>query len=243
MTKEILSQHRNVWNAKPVLRAIYHDFYKRMIAEFIPGTVLEVGGGSGNFKEFYPAAYSTDIVETPWVDQVCDAQKLPFADGFFSNIVGIDILHHIEKPKVFLREAQRVLKPGGRLILLEPGMTPLSYVFYKLFHAEPVDLSADPFFDGLPRPDKKPFDSNQAIPELVFGKYRDRFNAEVPGLRLLKKKYFAIWAYPLSGGFQEWSLLPLFLSEFVINIEKKLEPVLAPLLGFKILISIEKSIR
>ena len=242
MSREILIKHRMVWNKKASLRAVYHDFYRRLTAQLVPGSVLEVGGGSGNFKEFYPAAYSTDIVETPWIDQVCDAQKLPFADGFFSNIIGIDILHHIEKPKLFFLEAQRVLRSGGRLILLEPGVTPVSYIFYKLFHAEPMDFSADPFSDDLPQSDKKPFDSNQAIPELVFGKFFNRFRAEVPGFELLQKKYFALWAYPLSGGFQKWSLLPSFLSEFVITIEKKIESVLGPLLGFKILISIEKSI-
>ena len=39
---------------------------------------------------------------------------------------------------LFLREAARVLRPGGRLLLMEPYITPVSYVGYKLLHHEDI---------------------------------------------------------------------------------------------------------
>jgi len=41
---------REAWQRKPSLRRVYEDIYRRMRAQCIPGTTLEVGGGSGNFK-------------------------------------------------------------------------------------------------------------------------------------------------------------------------------------------------
>lgn len=36
----------------------------------------------------------------------------------------IDVLHHLAKPKLFFGEARRILEPGGRLIMIEPAVTP-----------------------------------------------------------------------------------------------------------------------
>ena len=69
--------YREIWDRKPVLRAVYGDIYRRMLEHVVPGPILEVGGGSGNFKLFAPATISSDILPAPWLDLVCDAQQLP----------------------------------------------------------------------------------------------------------------------------------------------------------------------
>ena len=140
--------YREIWDRKPVLRAIYGDIYRRMLDAVMPGPILEIGGGSGNFKLFAPDVISSDILPAPWLDLVCDAQRLPFADASFANIVMVDVLHHIENPLRFFQEALRVLRPNGRLIFCEPAITPLSGVFYRLFHDEPVDMSVNPLEIG-----------------------------------------------------------------------------------------------
>ena len=211
--------YRRIWKQKPVLREIYLDIYRRILAETVPGSVLEIGGGSGNFKEFAPHLISSDIVLTPWLDLVCDAQRLPFPDASFANLVMVDVLHHIGSPLRFLLEVQRVLVPNGRLIFCEPAITPLSKLSYRMFHDEPVDLSVDPLAMLAFDPDKSPWDSNQAIPTLLVDRYRAELARIVPGLVLEDVSRFSFLAYPLSGGFQPWCLLPQILVRPLLKLE------------------------
>jgi SAM-dependent methyltransferase len=45
---------------------------------------------------------------------------MPFADGTFDLIVGFSVLHHIPNVSTIIQELQRVLKPGGHVLLREP---------------------------------------------------------------------------------------------------------------------------
>lgn len=227
--------YRDIWERKPGLRAVYTDIYERMRREMAPGPTLEVGGGSGNLKSVVPQAISSDIQAAPWLDLVCDAQRLPFAANAFSNILMIDVLHHIEFPLTALQEFHRVLRPGGRLIFCEPGITPLSGLFYRLFHDEPVDMAADPLKTGTISADKDPWESNQAIPTLLVGRFRQRLADLVPGLKLTTIERFSFLAYPLSGGFQEWSLLPGSVARPLLAAEWALRGLFGRLAGFRLL--------
>ncbi len=241
MTAEILVDHLKIWETKPVLRAIYQDYYQRIVENMsLGGEVLEIGGGSGNLKKYIKNAVSTDIVSLPWLDSVCDAHSLPFKDETFSNIVAVDVLHHLERPIKFLGETVRTLKPGGRLVLLEPAITKLSWFFYHFMHPEPVILDTNPLEDAPLSPDRKPFDANQAIPELIFGKYQSEFSKLFPELIIKKKQYFSLVTYPLSGGFRKWSLIPKQLVRPFLALEKNLEPMLGKWFGFRLFIVLEK---
>lgn len=46
-----------------------------------------------------------------------DVEALPFADSEFDLVIGHAVLHHIPIPGLALREIQRVLRPGGRLMI------------------------------------------------------------------------------------------------------------------------------
>lgn len=122
--------HRALWGVKPVLREVYGHFYRRMPAWCVDRTTAEVGGGSGSFKSFMLCADSFDIVPAPWLDLVADAQRLPFAHESLPNIVMLVVLHHIEAPLRFVNEAERDLRSGGRIVVIEPASTPGSWAFF-----------------------------------------------------------------------------------------------------------------
>lgn len=240
MSEEILTEHKEIWNKKPTIRTIYHDYYKRILAQTVPGNILEIGGGSGNFKEFAPSIISTDIVPLPWINCACDAQQLPFQNSSVNNIVGIDILHHLQNPVIFIAEALRILKAGGRIVLLEPAVTPFSFMIYKLFHPEPVNFNCDPFLIQEPDLNKKPFDANQAIPEIMFKRKSASFKEKFPNLTILQAQYVSLFAYPLSGGFRPWSLITNNMAKSLIAYEMKVEKFLGKIFAFKLLTVLQK---
>ena len=58
----------------------------------------------------------------------CDATKLPFKDGYFSQVIILDVLEHIKDHEKALSEIHRVLKKNGRLAICVPNDTALSYL-------------------------------------------------------------------------------------------------------------------
>jgi SAM-dependent methyltransferase len=51
-----------------------------------------------------------------------DALRLPFADGSFEVVAFSSVLHHIPDFEPALREARRVLAPGGRVFAFDPNL-------------------------------------------------------------------------------------------------------------------------
>ena len=58
------------------------------------------------------AAPNARFVEAP-------AEALPFPDGAFDVVVTASALHYAARPEAVLAEAARVLRPGGRLVVLD----------------------------------------------------------------------------------------------------------------------------
>ncbi len=240
MSVSHLLDYRDIWQRKPVLRALYDDYHRRMAAACRPGRTLEIGGGAGHLKELRDDVLSSDIQHAPWLDLVADAQSLPLADASLDNIVLLDVLHHIERPRRFFEEARRTLRPGGRIVLLEPAMTPLSILVYRFAHPEPVDMAADPLADASPTPGRDPYDANQAIPTLLFRRAPERFARAFPDLALRRNHLLSLFAFPLSGGFRAWSIIPAALVRPLLVLETALAPLLGPLMAFRLLVVIER---
>lgn len=53
---------------------------------------------------------------------VCDAAKLPVPEGIADVVLCCDILEHLMEPERLLKEAFRVLKPGGTLVVTVPNL-------------------------------------------------------------------------------------------------------------------------
>lgn len=64
--------------------------------------------------------------------------KIPFEDNYFDVIYSKSFLEHIRIPEIFLKEAYRVLKPGGVIISLVPDWEAQYQKFYDDYtHVSP----------------------------------------------------------------------------------------------------------
>jgi len=107
-------------------------------------------------------------------------------------------------------------------------------------HHEPVILDADPLADAALSSDD-PYDSNQAIPTLLFRRHRDRLERAFPTLRVAEATNLSLFAYPLSGGFKNWSLMPAGAVPAVHAIEARLAPLIGRVWAFRLLGVLEKT--
>ncbi|MEQ8426906.1 MAG: class I SAM-dependent methyltransferase [Gammaproteobacteria bacterium] len=98
--------------------------------------VLDIGCGNGYVLSRYARngaeVYGVDITEKaltltkkrfelmdlPCVLEQTDGDSLPFSDNTFDIVSSMGVLHHIENPSPMVQEIHRVLKPGGRFILM-----------------------------------------------------------------------------------------------------------------------------
>jgi ubiquinone/menaquinone biosynthesis C-methylase UbiE len=121
------------------------------------GDVLEIAAGTGrNLRHYPPAVRLTTIELSPEmleiarreasslgqdVDQrIGDAQALEFPDDSFDTVICTLGLCTIPDDRAAVREAKRVLRPGGRFVLLEHVRSPLPAIRAGERLLEPIML-------------------------------------------------------------------------------------------------------
>lgn len=85
------------------------------------GLILELGAGCDS-------CHSANLVKTdaylysPGLDYVIDAHALPFADNTFDYCFSLAVFEHLHSPWIAASEIHRVLKPGGKVLVLTAFM-------------------------------------------------------------------------------------------------------------------------
>ena len=217
--------NKKAWERKPLLRAVYGRFYEliRENLAVVPGSTIELGSGIGAIKRYIPECLTTDIFANPWIDRRENAYALNFSSGAVSNLILLDVFHHLKFPGTALIEFWRVLRDAGRVILLEPGMGALGKIVYGFFHHEPLGLResitwfAPPGFD----PEKAGYYAAQANASRIF--LERQFNNELAPWRIIRARQLPEFAYVASGGFSKPQLYP----ESILPLIRKTERAFA----------------
>jgi SAM-dependent methyltransferase len=105
-----------------------------------PATLLDVGCGDGSFAasmrergwtvrgtEFDPAAARTAEAAHGIAVDVGELSAIGYPGGSFDAITARHVLEHVREPVAFLAECWRILKPGGRLVLVTPNVESLGH--------------------------------------------------------------------------------------------------------------------
>ncbi|MCE3227466.1 MAG: methyltransferase type 11 [Bacteroidetes bacterium] len=215
--------HRDIILQKPFLKKLYEDWYKVFISktkDIKGGKHLEIGSGGGFYKEVFPEVITSDILDLPNVDKVFSAEQMPFADNELASIVMLNVFHHIPKPYLFLKEAERTLVKGGKVIMIEPANSGLGRFIYKRFHHEPFDEKGGREIN----PGNPLSNSNQALPYIYFERDLEQFKKEFPKLKINSVKYHSPFSYVISGGVSRSAMLPYFMYPMVKGFEWLMSP-------------------
>lgn len=135
-----------------------------------PLELLDVGCGTGNSRQIYlqhcrsytgmdlsPSAIAVakrKFPESQWM--VADATQAPFPENRFDVVAFSSVLHHIPDFLPALKEAYRVLRPGGHVFafdpnLLHPAMALFRWPKSPLYTANGVSPNESPLMPGLLR--------------------------------------------------------------------------------------------
>ncbi len=215
---------RGIIRRKPFLRRVYKTFYSEFaaVSRCVPeGHQVELGSGAGFLKESIPRVITSEVMLVPGIDMTFSAHELPFADASVAALYMLDVLHHVPAPRRFFAEARRCLKPGGRLVAIEPFNSAFGRLVYRNLHHEPFEPDSGWELQG----DGPLSDANSAMPWAIFVRDREVFEGEFPELRIVTLKPVMPFSYLLSGGFSMRSVVPGFFYPMCQMVEALLKPL------------------
>jgi SAM-dependent methyltransferase len=238
------SIHKNVqyWQRKPLLQKLYADFYEliaKNLSKLPAAKIVELGSGLGNIRNVIPNCLRTDLFPNPWIDQLENAYKLSFADETISDLILTDVFHHLKYPGTALKEFERVLRKGGRVIMLEPCMSALGLLVYGIPHDEPIAITKkiEWFAPEGWLPENIDYYAAQGNATRIF--LGDKFRSRLGGWQKIETIQLSAIAYVASGGFSKPQLYPTSMLPVIKKLEKLLG-LFPTLFAARLLVILEK---
>jgi SAM-dependent methyltransferase len=110
------------------------DLIRRYV-DFDGARVLDIGCGIGAYIKKFTALQARAFGVDVDVDKLADAraeknldllavsvsESLPFPDNFFDAVLLHEVIEHVADDRQTIREAHRVVKPGGRVVVFAPN--------------------------------------------------------------------------------------------------------------------------
>ena len=111
-----------------------------------PRLILDLGSGGGrnsvylrtHFREAHVVAIDLSFIrsvscrQATGADVVCgDAMRLPFPDEAFDVILSTQVIEHVPDDRAFVREAGRILRKEGRMLISSVLRLPHGWYFYR----------------------------------------------------------------------------------------------------------------
>ncbi|MBI2145822.1 class I SAM-dependent methyltransferase [Candidatus Woesearchaeota archaeon] len=202
---DVVSAREDFYKNKPTnLTFLLEKRYSWMNKHINPGDkVLEVGCGAGFSRDFIrkdAQLILSDIEKHPWVDQVVDALNTKIKSNSVDVVFCSNTIHHVAYPINFFREMERILKPGGRLLIQEMNCSLMTRLMLKILKHEGWSFHRDPYNINQPCNDKDdPWSGNNAVPNLLFDD-RVSFEKNIPAFSIKYHKFSEFCIFPLSGG-------------------------------------------
>jgi len=222
---EFFAAQKRLIHNRSLLKWNYDDWYSRLLADIRSappdGLIVELGSGGSYLKDLEPSTLTSDV-EAGIAERVIDARKLPFEANTVRALVLTHVFHHIPQVDAFLKEAERVLMPGGVISMIEVAHTPFARFFFKNFHHEPYDDRRTEW--SFSQADSM-MDSNQALAWMVFVRDRAEFERRFPALKIEKMEFMPWFTYFLSGGVTMRDIIPGFFHGPLLLAERVLQPV------------------
>jgi SAM-dependent methyltransferase len=226
-----------------------HEYLQNLTAEINmrlnpSDETLEIGAGAGTSSIFLKSRKitMTDLLVTGNKSVVSgvDAHNLPYQENLFDSSFAIDALHHLANPFQCISEMLRVVKPGGKVIFIEPYVSIFSYPIYKIFHPEQATLRLHKGY--FLRDQKAASEGNQVVCQAIFKHkiFRCEINGAVNSDSSVEIYYRDILGFFLTGGITNpLPTNPRFL-KLVIRIEKRLPQIFHRWLGSRMIVVITK---
>ena len=240
--KKLYNKNKSIRKNKPILDLVYANYYK-LAKECIimsKNPTLEIGSGGGNIKKFIPKCITSDQFINPNLDQKQNIYNINYKNNYLSNIILIDVFHHLEFPRLALNEIHRVLKKKGRVVMIEPAMGILPRIIYKFFHHEPNGFNYKINWDKIPKNINKikKYFAAQSLSwrAFVLKEMNLKKNFEVVSLQT-----FSDFAFLMSGGNSySFSLYSSRFYPLLKNIDKILTFLSKSFFSARMLVVLEK---